>query len=195
MQNTVAITGTATPIHPRPRSGCAPGLPATTTTLFTVGRQSAVPTPASTGSTGAGTVAADSIALATGDPRFGDLGGNGMCRNVSSDPCANSDGCLSAVSVLHGRPFSAAESDAAFPLPREELHEIKQLVSCNDNVEQKGLVSGPRRLSRLLNQEERSRKRQPGECQTAEETQLLPMTWKQSKTVTAVLFLIRLTQI
>lgn len=97
MQDTVAMTGPATPIHHRPRSGCAPGMPATTSTRIAVGRQSAVPTLASTGGTGAGTVDADSIVSATGAPRFIDLGGNGMCRNVPSDPCANSDGCLATV--------------------------------------------------------------------------------------------------
>jgi len=57
MQYTVAVAGTATRTRPRhrshpPNSYCVPGVPTAAITLTVVGRQSAAPTPASTGDTG-----------------------------------------------------------------------------------------------------------------------------------------------
>jgi len=57
MQYTVAVAGTATRTHPRhrshrPTSYCVPGVPTAAITLTAAGRQSAAPTPASTGDTG-----------------------------------------------------------------------------------------------------------------------------------------------
>ena len=57
MQYTVAVAGTATRTHPRhrshpPNSYCVPCVPTAAITLTVVGRQSAAPTPASTGDTG-----------------------------------------------------------------------------------------------------------------------------------------------
>jgi len=57
MQYTVAVAGKATRTHPRhrshpPNSYCVPGVPTAAITLTVVGRQSAAPTPGSTGDTG-----------------------------------------------------------------------------------------------------------------------------------------------